>query len=72
MKAPITVSGQRLQDKLDEITSQTRALVQAERLLLSERAISELLATGIEGRLLRPGMQAPGFALADVNGKLVR
>jgi peroxiredoxin len=72
MKAPITVGGQRLQDKLDEITSQTRALVQAERLLLSERAISELLATGIEGRLLRPGMQAPEFALADVNGKLVR
>jgi peroxiredoxin len=72
MKVPITVSGQRLQDELDEITSQTRTLVQPERLLLSERAISELLATGIEDRLLKPGMQAPEFALTDVNGKLVR
>jgi peroxiredoxin len=72
MKAPMTVSRQRLQDRLDEITSQTRTLVQPERLLLSERAISELLATGIEDRLLKPGMQAPDFALADVNGKLVR
>jgi peroxiredoxin len=72
MKAPMTLSRQRLQDRLDEITSQTRTLVQPERLLLSERAISELLATGIEDRLLKPGMQAPEFALADVNGKLVR
>jgi peroxiredoxin len=72
MKAPMTVSRQRLQDRLDEITSQTRTLVQPERLLLSERAISELLATGIEDRLLKPGMQAPEFTLADVNGKLVR
>jgi peroxiredoxin len=72
MKAPMTMSRQRLQDRLDEITSQTRTLVQPERLLLSERAISELLATGIEDRLLKPGMQAPEFTLADVNGKLVR
>jgi peroxiredoxin len=72
MKAPMAMSRQRLQDRLDEITSQTRTLVQPERLLLSERAISELLATGIEDRLLKPGMQAPEFTLADVNGKLVR
>jgi peroxiredoxin len=72
MKAPMTMSRQRLQDRLDEITSQTRTLVQPERLLLSDRAISELLATGIEDRLLKPGMQAPEFTLADVNGKLVR
>lgn len=72
MKAPVAVSGQRLQEKLDEITSQTRALVQAERLLPNERAISELMATRIEGRLAKPGMQAPEFALPDVNGKLVR
>ncbi len=68
----MTISGERLQDRLDEITSQTRALVQPERLLLSERAISELLATGIEDRLVKPGAQAPEFALPDVNGKLVR
>ncbi|MGI8772058.1 MAG: peroxiredoxin-like family protein [Acidobacteriaceae bacterium] len=68
----MTLRGERLQDKLDEITSQTRALVQPERLLLSERAISELLATGIEDRLVKPGVPAPEFALPDVNGKLVR
>ncbi len=61
-----------LQEKLDEITAQTRTLVQPERLALSERAISELFATGIEDSVLRAGAQAPEFALPDVNGKLVR
>ena len=40
-----------LQDKLDEITAQTRNLVQPERLELSERAIAELFASGIEEKL---------------------
>jgi peroxiredoxin len=62
----------RLQDRLDEITAQTRTLVQPARLMLSERAISELLATGIEDRLLRPGTRVREFALPDVNGRLVR
>jgi peroxiredoxin len=61
-----------LQDKLDEITAQTRNLVQPERLELNERAIAELLATGIEDRLLKVGDLAPAFALPDANGKLVR
>jgi peroxiredoxin len=61
-----------LQDKLDDITAQTRNLVQPERLELSERAIAELFATGIEERLLKPGDSAPAFALPDANGKLVR
>ncbi len=61
-----------LQEKLDEITAQTRSLVQAERLAAVERAIGELLSTGIESRLLQPGAAAPPFALPDVNGKLVR
>jgi peroxiredoxin len=65
-------TGDHLQDRLDEITAQTRTLVQPARLMLSERAISELLATGIEDRLLKPGTRAPEFALPDVNGKLVR
>jgi len=61
-----------LQDKLDDITAQTRNLVQPERLELSERAIGELFATGIEEKLVRPGDSAPAFALPDASGKLVR
>ncbi len=61
-----------LQEKLDEITAQTRDLVQPERLELSERAIAELFATGIEDKLLKPGDVAPAFTLPDANGKLVR
>jgi peroxiredoxin len=60
-----------LQDRLDDITAQTRNLVQPERLELNERAIAELFASGIEDNLLKPGDPAPAFALADVNGKLV-
>jgi peroxiredoxin len=61
-----------LQDKLDDITAQTRNLVQPERLELNERAIAELFASGIEEKLLKPGDAAPPFALPDANGKLVR
>jgi peroxiredoxin len=61
-----------LQDKLDDITAQTRNLVQPERLEVSERAIAELFATGIEDKLLQPGSTAPSFVLPDANGKLVR
>jgi peroxiredoxin len=61
-----------LQDKLDDITAQTRTLVQPERLELNERAIAELFASGIEDKLLKPGEAAPAFALTDANGKLVR
>src|SRR2546423_672541 len=69
MTATMTLT---LQDKLDDITAQTRRLVQPERLELNERAIGELLATGIEDRLLKVGDIAPAFALPDANGKLVR
>ena len=61
-----------LQDQLDEITSNTRHLVQPERLAISERAVEELFATGIEDRILPVGAQAPDFSLKDSNGKLVR
>ncbi|HXS75186.1 MAG TPA: peroxiredoxin-like family protein [Terracidiphilus sp.] len=60
-----------LQDQLDEITANTRHLVQPERLAISERAVEELFATGIEDRILRVGTQAPEFALKDSDGKLV-
>lgn len=61
-----------LQDQLDEITAQTRNLVQPERLAVGERAIEELFATGIEDRVLPVGSQAPGFSLPDFSGKMVR
>jgi peroxiredoxin len=61
-----------LQDQLDEITAQTRNLVQPERLAIGERAIAELFASGIEEQLLPIGSQAPGFSLPDFSGKMVR
>ncbi len=61
-----------LQDQLDEITANTRELVQAERLAVGERAVAELFASGIEERILPVGSLAPEFTLKDANGRLVR
>jgi len=62
-----------LQDRLDSITARTRTLVQPERLAISERAIAELLATGIESRVLAVGCGSPEFALVEAKtGRLVR
>jgi peroxiredoxin len=61
-----------LQDQLDEITSNTRRLVQAERLAAGERAVEELFASGIEQRILPAGAVAPEFALKDAHGQVVR
>lgn len=61
-----------LQDQLDEITANTRHLVQQERLAVGERAIAELFATGIEDHILPVGAIAPEFELKDASGKLVR
>ncbi len=62
-----------LQDELDRITQNTRALVQPERLAISEQHTEELFATGIEDQILRPGARAPEFTLTDaLTGKPVR
>jgi len=61
-----------LQDQLDEITANTRKLVQAERMAVGERAIADLFATGIEDRILPVGATVPEFALRDSNNKLLR
>jgi peroxiredoxin len=61
-----------LQDQLDEITANTRELVQAERLAVSERAAEELFATGIEEKILPVGALVPELALRDSTGRLVR
>jgi peroxiredoxin len=61
-----------LQDKLDEMTANTRQLVQAERMAVGERAVEELFASGIEDRILPVGAVAPEFELHDASGRLVR
>ncbi|MGC2300035.1 MAG: peroxiredoxin-like family protein [Acidobacteriaceae bacterium] len=61
-----------LQDQLDDITTQTRTLVQPERLAIGERAVDELFRSGIEDRILPAGAAAPPFALPDFSGKIVR
>jgi peroxiredoxin len=60
-----------LQDQLDQISEQTRSLVQPERLQPSENAIAELFASGIEQQILPVGSIAPGFSLRDSSGRLV-
>jgi Peroxiredoxin len=54
-----------LQDQLDRITQNTRALVQPERLAFSEKTVAELFATGIEDRVRKPGSPAPSFTQPD-------
>jgi peroxiredoxin len=61
-----------LQDQLDEITANTRNLVQADRLAVGERAVAELFASRIEEKILPVGAPAPEFALKDSNGRIVR
>jgi len=61
-----------LQDQLDEITANTRTLVQPERLAVSERAVEDLFATGIEQRILPVGAKMPPFALPDASGRIVK
>jgi peroxiredoxin len=61
-----------LQDHLDEITANTRSLVKPERMAVSERAVQELLNSGIESRILPVGAIAPEFTLPDASGRPVR
>ena len=61
-----------LQDHLDEITANTRKLVQPERMAVSERAVAELFGSGIEEKILPVGASAPEFALNNSSGRQVR
>ncbi|GGA57380.1 alkyl hydroperoxide reductase [Edaphobacter acidisoli] len=54
-----------LQERLDQITQNTRRLVQPERLAITEQAAADLFHTGIEDRILRTGAQVPAFTLED-------
>jgi peroxiredoxin len=60
-----------LQDQLDEITANTRKLVQAERMAINERAVRELFESGIEEKILPVGAMAPEFTLNDASGRPV-
>jgi peroxiredoxin len=61
-----------LQAKLDNITTQTRALVQPERLAITETAVHDLLLTGIEDQILPVGAMAPRFDLPDAAATVLR
>ena len=61
-----------LQDQLDEITANTRKLVQAERMAINERAVRELFDSRIEEKILPVGATAPEFTLNDASGRPVR
>jgi peroxiredoxin len=61
-----------LQDQLDEITANTRKLVQAERMAINERAVRELFESGSEEKILPIGAMAPEFTLNDASGRAVR
>jgi peroxiredoxin len=66
------VAANSLQDQLDEITANTRLLVQPERLAVSERYVEELFLSGAESSILPIGAKAPPFELLDFTGKRVR
>jgi peroxiredoxin len=66
-------SSRDLQAQLDQITANTRELVQPERLAVTDNAVQALLDTGIEDTILPIGSPAPSFALQDaINKKIVR
>lgn len=61
-----------LQDQLDTITASTRQLVPEERLAVGERAVQELLNSGLVEKILPVGAPAPSFELRDSSGRIVR
>jgi len=61
-----------LQSQLEAITQQVNSLLPAEKRAPGEQAIAELAASGLAGKILSLGAQAPAFELPDTNGTLVR
>jgi peroxiredoxin len=61
-----------LQDRLDAITENTRALVQPDRLVVVDQVVEELFESGIEDRLPPIGSQFPSFELAESNRRTVK
>ncbi|HET9183378.1 MAG TPA: peroxiredoxin-like family protein [Candidatus Angelobacter sp.] len=61
-----------LAQQLEELTRKLHALVPAERLIVVERSIEQLQASGIGEHALKPGASAPAFELSDGDGMLWR
>jgi peroxiredoxin len=61
-----------LNDQLNSLTAKLRAMVPAERLAVIDHAAEELLQSGLAGRALKVGDQAPVFELPDGDGMLWR
>ncbi len=61
-----------LQDQLDTITANTRALLRPEHLLRTEQNIAELEASGLLNTMAAVGSSAPAFSLTAGGGKRVR
>ena len=61
-----------LAQQLEELTRKLHALVPAERLIVVDRAIDQLKASGIGVHALQPGAMAPAFELPDGDGMLWR
>jgi peroxiredoxin len=61
-----------LNDQLDSLTAKLRAMVPAERLAVVDLAAEELVQSGLAGRALKAGDQAPSFDLPDGDGMLWR
>ncbi len=64
-------AGLSLRERLEERKAAIAQYVPAETREVHRKAIEELRASGIEGRVLKPGAQAPAFELQDQNGKPV-
>ena len=61
-----------LKEQLDAHQAQARAKRPPERQAIMDRATEDLRASGIAGRALRAGDKAPGFALPNAAGTIIR
>jgi hypothetical protein len=61
-----------LQEQLDTIRAQGRAKRPAEWLAIMDRALDELKRSGLAELSLKAGDRAPGFALPNGAGQIIR
>ena len=61
-----------LQDQLDAIRAQGRAKRPAEWLAIMDRALDELKRSSLAEQSLTAGARAPGFALPNGSGQIIR
>lgn len=61
-----------LQEQLEELTAKLRSMVPADRLVIIERAVEALRASGISAAALQAGATAPAFELPDGDGMVWR